>query len=423
MTPVELLTLRGGRRNRETGNVRRSHISARVILGNLHRVLVHPWVGTKLLKLEGEKLFFNLLHPFQGDGRAGRIRQVSLRITDVCNLRCRTCGQWGERGFLIGEDLKEKRKEEVTPSRYLYLFRDLIRNGHRPMIYIWGGEPMLYPGIQDLIDSISSLKLPVSIATNGTGLSDAAERFVKAPLFLLQVSIDGHCAELHNRIRPSAGKGDNFRSIVRGLETVNKTRAEQGSTLPVIASLTVISGENVPYLVDIYEAFRDKVDLFVFYLSWWMDEEHAVLHEKDFEKRFGTTPFRHRSWIAEWKPRDYDLLDMQLQRLLSRSNSRSAPPVTIMPPIHGAGELKRYYTEHGSRFGYDECISIYQCVEINSNGDLSPCRDYHDYLVGNIRRNTISELWNSGPYRRFRRSLDREGLMPACSRCCGLMGY
>jgi radical SAM protein with 4Fe4S-binding SPASM domain len=62
-------------------------------------------------------------------------------------------------------------------------------------------------------------------------------------------------------------------------------------------------------------------------------------------------------------------------------------------------------------------------VEVNSNGDVSPCRDYHDYVVGNVKETTLSRLWNAEPYRRFRISLAREGLMPACSRCCGLMGY
>jgi radical SAM protein with 4Fe4S-binding SPASM domain len=85
--------------------------------------------------------------------------------------------------------------------------------------------------------------------------------------------------------------------------------------------------------------------------------------------------------------------------------------------------LRTYYTDHRARFGYDQCISIYQVVEINSNGDLSPCRDYHDYVVGNIKEATITELWNSPAYQKFRRSLSQEGLMPVCSRCCGLMGY
>jgi radical SAM protein with 4Fe4S-binding SPASM domain len=97
--------------------------------------------------------------------------------------------------------------------------------------------------------------------------------------------------------------------------------------------------------------------------------------------------------------------------------------VTLIPPITGVENLKRYYTDHADYFGYEQCISIFQAVEVNSNGDLSPCRDYHDYVVGNLKEATITELWNSPAYRKFRQSLTTEGLMPVCSRCCGLMGY
>jgi radical SAM protein with 4Fe4S-binding SPASM domain len=54
---------------------------------------------------------------------------------------------------------------------------------------------------------------------------------------------------------------------------------------------------------------------------------------------------------------------------------------------------------------------------------MSPCRDYHDYIVGNVKEHTVQELWNSERYRAFRASMARDGLLPACTRCCGLMGY
>ena len=99
------------------------------------------------------------------------------------------------------------------------------------------------------------------------------------------------------------------------------------------------------------------------------------------------------------------------------------PALVILPPVLGEDNLRRYYTDHAERFGFDECISIFQAAEINSNGDVSPCRDYHDYVVGNIKQATLTELWENEAYRKFRRSIRKDGLMPVCSRCCGLMGY
>ncbi len=207
------------------------------------------------------------------------------------------------------------------------------------------------------------------------------------------------------------------------LAAVHRERREKRSTLPFIVSLTVISKENARFLADIYRAFQDKVDLFVFYLSWWIDPVNALAHEQDFSRRFGFAPSLHRGWIANWKPDDYEALNAQMETLKTASAARGRPPVVFIPRIAGTDNLESYYTDHTNRFGFDRCVSIYQAVEVDSNGNVSPCRDYHDYVVGNIKEATITELWNSPRYREFRRSISTRGLMPVCSRCCGLMGY
>jgi radical SAM protein with 4Fe4S-binding SPASM domain len=401
----------------------RSRIAPGVVVKNIRRLAKHPWIASKLATLQTEKWLFNLLYPRAQDGYARQIRQLSIRITDLCNLRCHTCGQWGDQGFLHGQNLRELKQREVSPARYVAVLEDLVRHGHHPMVYLWGGEPMLYEGSLEIIEAAAALRLPANIATNGTRIAAAAERLVRAPMFLLQVSIDGPDATLHNQARPGVGGADNFADIQAGLFAVGEVKRARGSTLPLIASLTTISQANFRHLVDIYEAFRDKVDLFVFYLAWWIDAARCAAHEADFRRRFGFTPVRPRGWVGGWRPDDYRELDRQLQTVLSRSRALHAPPVTLIPSITGTDNLRAYYTDHSNYFGFKQCISIFQAVEVNSNGDLSPCRDYHDYVVGNLKEATITELWNSPAYRKFRHSLATEGLMPVCSRCCGLMGY
>lgn len=401
----------------------RSRISLGAILKNFARVARHPWIASRLVALEGEKWLFNALYPKAREGLARKLRQVSIRITDRCNLRCHTCGQWGDHGFLKDAPLADLRAREVSPARYREIFQDLVHHGHRPMVYLWGGEPMLYQGVLEVIDAATALKLPVSIATNGTRVAAAAPRLVAAPLFLLQVSIDGPTAAVHNRLRPSAGGGDNFGEILKSLQAVRQARQEKGGGLPLIASLTVISRENAASLVELYDNFAGLVDLAVFYLSWWIDPPAAKAHDEDFRDRFGFLPRLHWGWLGDWRPTDYAALSLELTALLARSRGRDRPPVILLPHLTRAEDLRRYFTDHGARFGFDQCVSIYQVAEVDSNGNVSPCRDYHDYVVGNLKESTLTELWNAPAYRRFRRSLAGRGLMPVCSRCCGLMGY
>lgn len=401
----------------------RSSVDPATILKNTVKVARTPWIAARLAALEADKLLFDFIPPKAETGLGRAIRQLSVRITDICNLRCHTCGQWGDQGFLHGKNLKELKSKEVAPERYLALLDDLHRHGQHPSVYLWGGEPTLYPGWLDIIRRATELRMPTAIATNATGVAEAAEELVRAPMFLLQISIDGHDAATHNAARPAAGGGDNHATVLRALEAVREAKNRHRRKLPLVAALCTISEVNVGHIMDVYEAYKDKVDLFVFYLSWWIDPASAQRHEKDFARRFGFVPTLHRGWIGDWTVRDAALLDRQLSALRRRARPFNMTPVTVIPDIRGAGNLNTYYTDHSATFGFERCISIFHAVELDANGDMSPCRDYHDYVVGNVKERTITELWNSESYKRFRQSVHTDGLMPVCTRCCGLMGY
>ncbi len=398
-------------------------IGSSVLVKNLLRFFPHPWIWRKMAGLESAKTIRRLFPALSGNGRGGKIRQLSIRITDLCNLRCETCGQWGNKGYLLNGDIKSFKKNEMTTDRYSFLIDDLVEHGHSPLVYFWGGEPMLYNGTIDLIRKCTAKKLPCSIATNGTKIATHADAFAEIPLFLLQISIDGPSPEIHNKIRPSISGEDNFAEILSGLEKMQAARRRSSGGLPLIVSLTTISKHNESHLLDIYEKFQDKVDLFVFYLSWWIDNQTAGKHSDDFNDRFGFRPSMHESWISDIKPENYLEMELQLTEIRRRSLAFDQADCIIMPPLSTAEDLRKYYTEHSCRFGFDRCVSIFNSAEIDSNGDMSPCRDYRDFVVGNLKENTIDELWNSDKYVDYRKNIAVKGLMPACSRCCGLMGY
>jgi radical SAM protein with 4Fe4S-binding SPASM domain len=400
-----------------------SWVPISTILKTAPKILESPSYAKNVAMIQIDKFIRNI-YPRAEEGAANRIRQCSIRITDVCNLRCHTCGQWGDHGFLRSCSLKDLKSLEVSPERYIELLRDLKAQGHSPSVYLWGGEPMLYKGSVEIIEEAARLGMAPSIATNGTGLTEHAERLVDAPMFVIQISVDGPDAETHNASRPGSSPSiDNFATINKAICRINELRKEKKQRLPLIAALTTINNVNYNRLVDIYDVFRDKVDVCVFYLAWWIDEESAERHSRDFEERFGFQPQKHFGWIGNWRPPNYGALSEHLQALSRRAASMSGPAVVIMPPLTEPKDLEEYYTNHDCRFGFDRCVSIFSAVEINSNGDMSPCRDYHDFVVGNVKENTITELWNSEPYKKFRKSLSEKGLMPVCTRCCGLMGY
>lgn len=404
--------------------MRRSAVPLNAVVKISSKFFGRPDFGKSMVALQAEKQFFNLLYPQHNLGRANKIRQMSIRITDLCNLRCHTCGQWGDNGYLLDQDVNELRRQEVPAERYIQQLRELKANGHQPVLYFWGGEPMLYKGLLDVIDESAKLGMPPTIATNATNVAKNAERMVAAPMALIQISVDGSNPDTHNAARPGVhSKHDNFKDVIEACEAIKKLKEERKQKLPLVVTLTTINRENYFDLVNIYERFRGLADMHIFYLSWWIDDATAKAYGEDFKNRFGEEMQLPYGWIGDWNKFDYHALSAQLKELKKRSLPAGAAPVYIMPELTEPDDLTTYYTRHSERFGYDQCVSIYQILEIDSNGNMSPCRDYHDYVVGNIKEKSILELWNSERYVRFRQSISRDGLMPVCSRCCGLMGY
>ena len=124
-----------------------------------------------------------------------------------------------------------------------------------------------------------------------------------------------------------------------------------------------------------------------------------------------------------WKDFDHGAIFDRFGEMEKLSKAQRRCPPIMMPRLNTRDEIQSYYTNHSDTFDYNQCVSIYMTMEIDSNGDVSLCRDYHDYIIGNIKTDTVVDMWNNDKAQKFRSSISTEGIMPVCRRCCGLMGY
>ncbi|KAA9161797.1 GTP 3',8-cyclase MoaA [Amycolatopsis acidicola] len=128
-------------------------------------------------------------------GRVATDLRVSL--TDRCNLRCTYC--------MPAEGLPWLPKEEVlTDDELLRLMRVAVERLGVTDIRLTGGEPMLRPGLEELIGRIGALRPRprLSMTTNGIGLAKRAGALAAAGLDRINVSLD--------TVNP-----DTFRTITR----------------------------------------------------------------------------------------------------------------------------------------------------------------------------------------------------------------
>ena len=102
-------------------------------------------------------------------------QQISVKITNACNLRCKTCGQWGETGYNFNAD-SSALKKIVPVEKYIEL-ADQVKP-FAPIYYVWGGEPFMYPGLLDFTARIKQNNSLLAVVTNATMLANHAQEVV-----------------------------------------------------------------------------------------------------------------------------------------------------------------------------------------------------------------------------------------------------
>ena len=345
---------------------------------------------------------------------ASTIKQISIKITNMCNLRCKMCGQWGETGYNIGKPVSEINKT-LPLEVYKKLADDVVDK--KPIFYIWGGEPFLYPEIMPFLSYLKEKKFITSIVTNGIKLRKNAEELVEMGLDCLMVSLDGP-REIHNEIR---GSENCFDTLIEGIQEINEKKRLLNKKKPYIVPLVTISKYNADYLEDIFEvASTLETDCLVIYYSWFTTPETGQAHTRLMESELGCTPFAWKGYIGEFSHVNTDLL----MKSVSRIKQKEYPFFYIFVPDLKINDIPKYYESPRNMFGYSRCIMPWLAAELMPNGDLAFCRDYPDYIIGNITQDSIINIYNNERAKKFRKLLkDENGLFPICARCCGLMGW
>jgi len=404
----------------------RSRISPRFFVKQIAAVIKEdPKFAFNFFKYQiMSKEAFNIRHPFGAPhGKGDAVELVSLRITDMCNLRCHTCGQWGDNGYLHEYEMKELKAREVPLETYKNLVDQIADKGWSPIWYIWGGEPMMYPGMIELLYYIKDKGMPISMVSNGTKIAIYANEIADT-CTILYLSVDGPNAEIHDNQRPAVSSSySNFKDVEAALDDVKAEKENRGSLFPYIVPLSCITAYNIDYVVDLYKFTSQYADAQILYLTWWIDQASAIEHSKDYERRFGSKPQTHYGWIGDWKEFDHGVILDKYMEMIEISNKTGKCPPMMMPELTTKEDINTYYNDHTETFGYNQCVSIYMTLEIDSNGDVSLCRDYHDYVIGNIQTDRVEDMWNNPAAIKFRQSISQEGVMPVCRRCCGLMGF
>lgn len=164
-------------------------------------------------------------------GQKGALQYLTIAVTTVCNFRCSFCSKAGLKprhldGALLWDILDEAVELGLEKVEFT------------------GGEPLLYPGLLDLVDELRSRGVTSLLVTNGSVLSGgSAARLARAGA-MVAVSLSTLDEKKFAEMTGTRGR---LSSVTRGVGLLR--RAGFGSQrAPLLAVQSVASRENLEEL-------------------------------------------------------------------------------------------------------------------------------------------------------------------------------
>lgn len=335
--------------------------------------------------------------------RAFRPIQTYIEVTPLCNLRCSFCivGERFDSEFDIA-----RRAETLTTDEW----RDVIDQLYRPnFVTFTGGEPFLRSDTPELIEH-ACRRHRCHVITNATLIEEsvAAKLVDMRPrrpfgpgLLFIGVSLQG-AKQTHDAV---TGRTGSFDAAVSAIRHVEDRKRQQAARWPRFHITTVISSETIH---DLPEIVSTAADLGVAECNFPLEYrglDETVNHTVNLSDFYISPP--EITPIPEDTFRDIYARTEQVAR-----EKNVAVRWTRMPLDHMVDFCRNRFNPNGYT-----CYTPWTKLYLNYYGMVHAC---HSLEMGNVRKQTVRDIWNGEKFRAFRRRLIEQDVFPVCAGCCEL---
>ncbi len=345
-----------------------------------------PYARRALASVLRGILYFGVKRPFV----PGAPFLVVWDYTYRCNLKCKHCYITAG-GFHRPEMTLDERRKAL----------DIMADAGVTIIAFSGGEPLMGPGIFEMIRRAADYGIYTAMATNATLITEqVANMLVKAGLQYAQISLDAPIPEIHDEFRGVPGA---WERTVRGIKNAKKA----GLYVEISTTITKLNYHLVPKMLDLAKELN--VDLFMHFNFIPTGRGKEIL-ELD---------------ISPWEREK--LLRLLAQKTLNKEvqAASTAPQYARVALQLGSQYGKTFLAGHFYRYETESRIDplaefVGGCgagrayIALEPNGDIQPCV-FMPIKVGNILQDDFEELWRT--HRVFLELRDRELLKGPCGSC------
>ena len=304
----------------------------------------------------------------QHDIKKPRLAGLQFEVTSRCNERCIHC-------YIPNN--KKNAGFDLSFEKFKFILDQYVDMGGI-CVTLSGGEALMNKDILKMIRYCREKDLQISLLTNLITLKDSQIPLLKeANLSLIQVSLYSMDAIIHDTITTVKGSFEKTKIAIEKLHDAD---------IPVQISCPVMKANKDSY---------NDVMRYAESLKMKSQTDYVMMAQADLD----TSNLANRLSLKETEKVVHDIVfyDADYENIILEQEPVSSIPIEEYSemPLCGAGVN-------------DLCITV--------NGDVYPCAGWQSFVVGNIFRQSLKEIWEESPKLKEIRNVKNKNF-PQCLLC------
>lgn len=299
------------------------------------------------------------------------ISNLQLELSSRCNERCIHC---------YIPNAKKNSGTDMPFNLFKKIVDEFVKMGGIS-ITLSGGEAFLHKDIIPMLNYCRENDLKITVLSNLLNLTESLKKALKdCNVSLVQVSLYSMDPEIHDTITTVKGS---YEKTLKSIEDLVE------ADVPVQISCPLMKANKDGYVKVLQYAKSLKIKA---------QTDYIMMAQSDLD----TTNLSQRLSIDETEKVLRDLIEY---------DDDYKENIALIKPLDSKKELNKeaYLNEPLCGVGYDNC-----CITVN--GDVYPCAGWQNFILGNVYKTSLKEIWEKSERINRLRTVTRASF-PKCLDC------